>query len=51
MFVIGWVYYIECFGQVWRIGLMGYNSKKCNVELVLKALKNAMENVPRLNSD
>jgi alanine-glyoxylate transaminase/serine-glyoxylate transaminase/serine-pyruvate transaminase len=38
-------------GRVWRIGLMGYNSKKCNVELVLKALKNAMENVPRLNSD
>ena len=28
---------------------MGYNSKDYNVDLALRALKNAMDNVPRLN--
>ncbi|XP_070560416.1 alanine--glyoxylate aminotransferase-like isoform X2 [Ptychodera flava] len=31
-------------GKVWRIGLMGENCTQYNVELVLKALKDAIEN-------
>ncbi len=29
--------------QVWRIGLMGYNSKPENVHLVLKAIEDALQ--------
>ena len=32
----------ELAGQVWRIGLMGYNSKPENVELVLKTLQKVL---------
>ncbi len=32
-------------GQVWRIGLMGYNSRPENVKLLLSALKDALETV------
>ncbi len=34
----------ELAGQVWRIGLMGYNSKPENVELILKALQEVLNN-------
>ncbi len=33
----------ELAGKVWRIGLMGYNSRPENVELLLSALKKALE--------
>ena len=39
-------------GKVWRIGLMGINSNKKNVILVLEALKNALKREgynPKLN--
>lgn len=32
------------FFQIWRVGLMGVNSTKDNVNLVLKAFKDAMDN-------
>ncbi len=32
-------------GRVWRIGLMGYNSRPENVKLLLSALKDALETV------
>ena len=32
----------ELAGQVWRIGLMGYNSKPENVELILKTLQKVL---------
>ncbi len=32
----------ELAGQVWRIGLMGYNSKPENVELILKTLQEVL---------
>jgi len=32
----------ELAGKVWRIGLMGYNSKKENVELILGVMKEAL---------
>jgi alanine-glyoxylate transaminase/serine-glyoxylate transaminase/serine-pyruvate transaminase len=30
-------------GKVWRIGLMGYNSRPENVKLLLSALKEALD--------
>jgi len=32
----------ELAGKVWRIGLMGYNSKKENVEKLLTVMKEAL---------
>jgi len=33
----------ELKGKVWRVGLMGYNSKKENVDIFLKALEDALK--------
>jgi alanine-glyoxylate transaminase/serine-glyoxylate transaminase/serine-pyruvate transaminase len=33
----------ELAGKVWRIGLMGYNSRQENVALLLSAMKKALE--------
>jgi len=33
----------ELAGKVWRIGLMGYNSRPENVALLLSAMKKALE--------
>jgi alanine-glyoxylate transaminase/serine-glyoxylate transaminase/serine-pyruvate transaminase len=30
-------------GQVWRVGLMGYNCTEINVKLILEKLKEAIE--------
>ena len=32
----------EFAGKVWRIGLMGYSSRKSNIELCLAALKSVL---------
>ncbi|XP_028415292.1 serine--pyruvate aminotransferase, mitochondrial-like isoform X2 [Dendronephthya gigantea] len=37
-------------GKIWRVGLMGLKSTKDNVNLVLKAFKDAMENVKLQNN-
>ena len=33
-------------GQVWRVGLMGYNARKENVDMFLAALKKVLSEVP-----
>ncbi|MFQ5585053.1 MAG: alanine--glyoxylate aminotransferase family protein, partial [Calditrichia bacterium] len=35
----------ELAGKVWRVGLMGYNSRPENVLLLLSALKDALKNI------
>ena len=35
-------------GKVWRIGVMGQNATKENVERVLKALQDAINNINNL---
>lgn len=37
-------------GQVWRVGLMGYNCTLDNVDLVLKIMKEALAEEEKLNS-
>lgn len=34
-------------GKVWRVGIMGYNCKPENVQMVLKVLKEALDNVQK----
>ncbi len=36
--------------QIWRVGLMGVNSTKDNVNLILKAFKDAMDNINLQNN-
>jgi len=38
----------ELKGKVWRIGLMGYNSEKKNVDLFLNALGDALQNYSKV---
>jgi alanine-glyoxylate transaminase/serine-glyoxylate transaminase/serine-pyruvate transaminase len=35
-------------GQIWRVGLMGFNCKPQNVEVVLAALKDGLKQQGRL---
>ena len=35
----------ELGGKVWRVGLMGYNSRKENVDKFLKAFKQVLSEV------
>ncbi|CAB4040478.1 serine--pyruvate aminotransferase-like [Paramuricea clavata] len=37
-------------GKIWRVGLMGVNSTKDNVNLVLKAFQDAMDNIKLQNN-
>ena len=35
-------------GKIWRVGVMGYNARPENVAMLLRALAEALQNVPKL---